>query len=140
MSSKRKPKTSGSPSSSERVLVDTSVLVEYSRTKRLELLGNSYLSTISLIEFLRYYKVEERRRRLKTLLEDIFQIVNIDNDIILTYCRLYKKLKEEGEPIEDADLLIASIAIAKDLILYTLNLKHFERLSKFGLKFLTKDS
>nr|MDO8079557.1 type II toxin-antitoxin system VapC family toxin [Candidatus Freyarchaeota archaeon] len=137
MNSKRKPKASGSPSSSERVLVDTSVLVEYSRNKKLELLGNSYLSAISLVEFLRYYRVEERRRRLKNLLEDIFQIVSIDNDVILTYCKLYNTLKEKGEPIEDADLLIASIAIAKDLILYTLNLKHFERLSEFGLRILT---
>ena len=111
--------------------------MEYSRTKKLELLEDSYLSAISLIEFLRYYRVEERRRRLKTLLEDIFQIVGIDNDVILTYCKFYTTLKERGEPIEDADLLIASIAISKDLILYTLNLKHFERLSEFGLKILT---
>jgi predicted nucleic acid-binding protein len=106
-------------------------------TKGLELLGNCYLSAISLIEFLRYYRVEERRRRLKTLLEDIFQIVSIDNDVILIYCKPYSPLKEIGEPIEDADLLIASIAIAKDLVLHTLNLKHFERLSEFGLKILT---
>ncbi len=111
--------------------------MEYSRTKKLELLGNNYLSTISLIEFLRYYKSEERKQRLKALLEEIFQIVSIDNDTILVYCKLYNTLKEKGKPIEDADLLIASITIAKDLILYTLNLKHFERLSKFGLKLLT---
>ncbi|MEX2751623.1 MAG: type II toxin-antitoxin system VapC family toxin [Candidatus Freyarchaeota archaeon] len=137
MNSKRKPKASGRPSSSERVLVDTSVLVEYSKTKRLELLEDSFLSTISLIEFLRYYRVEETRTRLKTLLEDIFQIVSIDNDTVFTYCKLYNTLKERGETIEDTDLLIASIAIAKDLILHTLNLKHFERLSKYGLKLHT---
>lgn len=67
MSSKRKPKASGSPSSSERVLVDTSVLVEYSRTKKLELLGNSYLCTIFLLVYCKLYNtLKEKVNLLKT--------------------------------------------------------------------------
>ncbi|ADT85057.1 hypothetical protein TERMP_02083 [Thermococcus barophilus MP] len=43
-------------------------------------------------------------------------------------------MKRNGELIEDADLLIAATAIAKGYTLWTRNIKHFERLEKFGLR------
>ena len=42
-------------------------------------------------------------------------------------------LRKEGQLIEDADLLIASIAIGHNLPLITHNTKHFDRLADFGL-------
>ncbi len=62
---------------------------------------------------MRYFKDERKRRDLKDLLEALFKVVEIDNDVLLTYCELYSKLKEGGEMIDDADLIIASSAIAK---------------------------
>jgi len=118
----------------ESLIIDTSVLIEYSKVKRLELLDGSNISFVTLLEFLRYYKNERTRKRIKALLEDFFKIITLDNDIALVYCDLYNKLKERGTLIDDADLLIASSAIAKNMTLFTLNLKHFERLAKFGLK------
>lgn len=115
-------------------MIDTSVLIEYSKAKKLELLDGSYISVITLSEFLRYYRSDEMRERIKSLLESFFRIIELDNDVILTYCKLYRSLKERGMMIGDADLIIASSAIAKNLVLYTFDLKHFERLEKFGLK------
>ena len=115
-------------------MIDTSVLIEYSKAKKLELLDGSYISVITLLEFLRYFRDENVRREMKSLLESFFRVINLSNDVILTYCKLYTLLKERGSLISDADLLIASSALTKDLILYTLDLKHFERLEEFGLK------
>jgi hypothetical protein len=119
---------------SSGILIDTSILVEYSKRRHIEKLVGSNISVITLLEFLRYFKDERKRRELKELLEALFNVVDMDNDVLLTYCDLYNKLKERGEMIDDADLIIASSAIAKDLILWTGNFKHFERLEKFGLK------
>ena len=120
----------------ENVMVDTSVLIEYSKAKKLEMLDDSHISVITLIEFLRYYRDDRTRKELKSLLESFFKVVSLDNEVVLTYCNLHNSLKERGLQIGDADLLIASCALSKDLMLYTLDLRHFERLEEFGLKLL----
>lgn len=119
---KKSVENSEGTSDSEDLMIDT--LIEFARSKKLELLEGSYISVITLLEFLRYYK---------DLLESIFKIVGIDNDVILTYCELYNALKEKGLLIGDADLLIASTAISKNLILYTFD-EDFKRLESLGLK------
>lgn len=47
--------------------------------------------------------------------------------------RIYADLKEKGELIEDADILIASSCIENDTVLVTNNENHFKRIS--GLTF-----
>ena len=39
-------------------------------------------------------------------------------------------LKEEGNLIEDADILMAAIAIVEDLVLITNNISHFNRVKE----------
>jgi len=41
--------------------------------------------------------------------------------------------KKEGRLIEDADILIASIAIVEDLVLITDNVSHFKRIKKLQI-------
>lgn len=44
------------------------------------------------------------------------------------------RLKKEGRPVDDFDLLIGASAIANDLTLVTNNIKHFERLKGIQLE------
>ncbi|RLI76812.1 type II toxin-antitoxin system VapC family toxin, partial [Archaeoglobales archaeon] len=115
------------------LLIDTSILINYSRNRKIEEIINNSISVITLIEFLRYFRKKEDRTEAKRMLESLFNIVFIDNDVIDNYCGLYSELKEEGRLIEDADLLIAATAISKNLVLWTENRKHFERLTNYGL-------
>jgi hypothetical protein len=77
---------------SSGILIDTSILVEYSKRRRIEKLIGSNISVITLLEFLRYFKDERKRRELKELLEALFNVVGMDNDVLLTYCDLYNSL------------------------------------------------
>ncbi|ALM76376.1 ribonuclease VapC1 [Thermococcus barophilus] len=86
------------------------------------------------MEFLRGVPGEERRKAFLRELRKLFKIEAVDDLVVLTYCKLYRALKRNGELIEDADLLIAATAIAKGYTLWTRNIKHFERLEKFGLR------
>ena len=43
-------------------------------------------------------------------------------------------LEKKGEVVDFRDVMIASVCIANDIELLTNNIKHFERLKKFGLK------
>lgn len=110
-------------------LLDTGIVIEMIKQKRF---GTGAISPLTLIEVLRGID-EKKKLRVKELLEESFAVINLDNGIIVTYCDLYYKLKQEGNPLPDADLLIAATAIAHGLILET-NDRHFQRLKSVGLK------
>lgn len=109
-------------------LLDTDAIVELLRERRHEA---GAISIVTLIEVLR--GVEDRKRaKVKQLIEESFNVQNLNNEIIQTYCSLYQKLKREGTSLPDADLLIAATAIAHNMTLKTKD-EHFERLKGLGL-------
>ncbi len=110
-------------------ILDTGVIIDMLKVKRY---SPGAISPLSLIETLRGIK-NKKRTKAKHLLEESFSVLNIDNKIIETYCDIYSKLKEDGNPLPDADLLIAATAIAYNLTLET-NDEHFQRLAPLGLK------
>ncbi len=112
------------------ILVDTDILIDYFRKKRLEEIEGNAISVITLMEFLRGTRDEGRTKRL---LEELFYVIFLDNEIIKEYARLYKELAWAGDKIDERDLIIASTAITKKLPLWTRNIKHFDRLRMFGL-------
>lgn len=111
-------------------LVDTDILIEYFKKKEIEKLSGNAISIITLIEFLRGAKDP---KTVKEILEDLFFVFNIDNEIIVKYTEIYRDLKTKGIAIDDADLIIASTSITKSVPLITRNLRHFERLRIYGL-------
>jgi predicted nucleic acid-binding protein len=70
---------------------------------------------------------------MEQLLTESFSVLNIDKKTIEAYCKIYRRLKQEGNLLPDADLIIAATAIAHDLTLET-NDDHFHRLKALGLK------
>jgi predicted nucleic acid-binding protein len=110
-------------------LLDTDIIIEMLRERKHEV---GAISIITLTEVLRGLEAR-KRAKVKELLEESFNLLNLDNEVIETYCNLYHKLKEEGTPIPDADLLIAATAMSHHIELKTKD-EHFERLKTLGLK------
>ena len=110
-------------------LLDTDTIVQLLRERRYEV---GAISIMTLIEVLRGLETN-KRTKVKELLEESFNLLNLDNEIIETYCNLYHKLKKEGSLIPDADLLIAATAIRHNMTLKTKD-EHFKRLKTLGLK------
>jgi len=98
--------------------------------------GTGAISIITLLEILRGVD-EEKRRRVKELLEENYEVQGIDNDVILLTCSLYNQSKKNGETIPDADMIIAATAISKDSALATGD-RHFQRLTKYGLRLIPR--
>jgi predicted nucleic acid-binding protein len=115
----------------ERVLIDTDVLIDYVKGK-VELPEVCYISEITLYEFLRGVKDP---KTAKKILEEEFIVIWNDNEILETASRIYRELKNSGNLVSDADIIIASTAIVKGLRLWSKNRKHFERFREFGLSF-----
>jgi len=115
-------------------LIDTSILIKRIKDKK-PIEGN--ISVITLIEMLRGV-TENKRGELKKLIEEGFTIVEITNDVILEYCKLYHSLREKGQLMNDADLLLAASAKASDIPLITSD-KGFKKLENLGVKIIIEE-
>ena len=110
-------------------LLDTGILIDNMEKDNY---APAIISSITLIEVLR--GVEDKKRlQTRQLLEESFSILNLNYSIIEAYCKIYRKLKEDGNLLPDADIIIAATAIAHDLVLETKDV-HFLRLKSLGLK------
>ncbi len=111
------------------ILLDTGIVIDIMQSNSYM---QAFISPITLLEILR--GIEDKKRAIvKQLLEESFTVLNLDNSIIEAYCKIYRKLKADGNLLPDADLLIAATAITHDLILKTKD-THFLRLKSLGLK------
>ncbi|MDQ3813824.1 MAG: type II toxin-antitoxin system VapC family toxin [Armatimonadota bacterium] len=60
-------------------------------------------------------------------------VLRIDDSIIVQAADLYADLKQRGQLISDADLIIAATALAHGLALVTTNTAHFNRIQGLTL-------
>ena len=87
------------------------------------------INIISYYEILRGLKDlgdEEKIRRFEVFIQEN-KLVYIRKETIEKSAEIYAYLKKDGNLIEDADILMASIAIVEDLVLITNNISHFKR-------------
>ena len=63
-----------------------------------------------------------------------FEIINFDEDSAKVYGSIRTKLESDGKPIGSMDLLIASIALANELVLLTNNEREFKRVPKLKIE------
>jgi predicted nucleic acid-binding protein len=98
-------------------------------------LGNVFITVITECElFYGAYKstkkdknlavIEELRTRIKTL--------HTVSGVPSLYGKIKAELESKGQTLDDADLLISSIALLNNATLVTNNIEHFKRIS--GLK------
>lgn len=77
---------------------------------------------------------EEKRIKVKRLVEEAYSVLGIDNDVTLKYCEIYTALSRRGQVMSDAGALVAATAMAHSLTLVTRG-RDFERLIDLNLKF-----
>ena len=110
-------------------LLDTGVLIENMEE---DSYSPTVISIITMLEVLRGLE-DKKRSKTRQLLKESFTVLSLDDDTVEIYCQIYRTLKEKGNLLPDADLLIAATAIAQNLALETRD-DHFQRLKHFGLK------
>ncbi len=116
-----------------RILVDTSILIEFFRKKnkkktllyKIQQSHEIYASTISEFEFLAGVK-GEHVKSLKHFFNEI-NVIPFDSNASIVASSIYKDLKSRNQIIEFRDIFIAATAIANDLPISTLNREHFNR-------------
>ena len=74
---------------------------------------------------------EKNNKLLDNLFKDI-EIIQTNQEVAKNFGKLKAILKKKGKLINDADILIASIAMTNNCVLVTNNIKHFKQIE--GLK------
>ncbi len=93
------------------------------------------ISVITLMEL--YYgayhsqKIESNLAKIKNI-ENSIEIIPLGKESVETFGKYKAKLEKAGVPLDDFDLILASCALAHNLVLVTNNVKHFQRIE--GLK------
>jgi predicted nucleic acid-binding protein len=123
--------------------LDTSVIIDYLRGKEKivkkinSLNGNLTSSYICLSELFEGVFRSKEKEKIKKIILGFFQSLNtvftIDEKIAEKFGQLRKELKQKGEIIEDIDIFIAATCIVNNLILVTLNKKHFSRIKQLQI-------
>lgn len=122
-----------------RILIDTSVVIDHFRKKNkqksllYELAKENilFLSAISKFEFLVGAKPTQVRQTKEII--GGFYILSFNSQVADVASDIAKELKTKNKVIEFRDLFIAATAIANDMPLSTLNIKHFGRIDDLVL-------
>lgn len=121
----------------DRILVDSSVLIESFRKKKkdetfLHQLFSNYstlhISVITYYELLCGAKSDALLNDTLKLLQ-LFEIIDLTQPEAKQAASIFQELKKQNAMIGTADTLIAATAIEHALPLATLNRSHFERIS-----------
>ena len=122
----------------KRCTLDTNIITAFLKndlrvvervSNYLEFFDKLTINIISYYEILRGLKDLGNQEKLRSF-ENFIQeneLVLIRKDTAEKAAEIYAYLKKDGNLIEDADILMAAIAIVDDLILITNNTSHFDR-------------
>jgi tRNA(fMet)-specific endonuclease VapC len=94
-------------------------------------------SIVSLAElYFGAYHSQYLEKNLLTIeiVKQKLQLLHFDEDSAKLFGRIKARLKQQGNIILDADIMIASIALSHELILVTNNSNHFQRIPHLKLE------
>lgn len=122
--------------------LDTSIIIDYLRgkTEAINLINglkgkltSSYICLSELYEGIFRSKNKQAETIILEFFSGLNKIYSINQKVAKEFGFLRKIFKEKGEIIEDFDILIASTCLAYNLILVTLNKKHFAKIAKLNI-------
>jgi|SRR6266700_6963591 len=123
--------------------IETSVIIDYLRGKEqatalLEsldgTLSSSYVCFAELYDGLsRITNSTKQEEAVQTFFNSLDGIYGLDQEVAKKFGELRAVLKQDGNIIEDFDLLIAATCIVYNLTLVTFNKKHFSHIKELTL-------
>ncbi len=123
------------------ILADTDVLIDYfagrepiaNRLREYILVGELQTSAVTAFELLCGARQDQRGDVIRNFLT-IVDILPLETAAAAHAAAEQMRLLNEGSALPTADALIAGIALAHDLTLFTRNTRHFEKIA--GLRLL----
>ena len=130
-----------------KYLLDTNICIYYLKglynlKEKINRIGseNCYISEITVAELKFGVENSMYKKKNKAVLEIFLngiKIVPIFNALDL-YASEKARLRKQGKPIDDFDLLIGTSAVANNMTLITNNVKHFKTIKGIAIEDWTK--
>ncbi len=128
----------------KRCTLDTNIITAFLKndlrvvervSNYLEIFDKLTINIISYYEILRGLKDLGNQEKLRSFEDFILEneLVLIRKETVEEAAEIYAYLKKDGNLIEDADILMAAIAIVEDMMLITNNTSHFNRVKGLSL-------
>ncbi len=128
---------------SEKYILDSDILIYFLKGEKdtvekvISLPKNDlYITIINYTELLygiyNSNKITQNKEKILPFLDN-FKILQFDKQSSEIFAKLKTRLKKQGNIVADMNLMIASIAISNKAILFTNNLKHFNRIEELKL-------
>ena len=123
-----------------RILVDTSVIIEFLRKDKKEKswlwkikeTSVCFISSITLFELLSGAKTDKQVEDIDKITKWI-ESIYFDDEIAMVAASMFKNLKRNNQIIDYRDIFIAATAKFCNLKLATLNISHFNRIEGLTL-------
>ena len=120
---------------SNRILIDTSIVIDYLRSHdrsqtlfvKLFNANELYLSTVSVFELFNGATSGDKKQDVETVCREI-NVLDFNIDTAKIASEIYRNLRAQNKLIEFRDILIAASALQFTLPIATFNRKHFERI------------
>lgn len=127
----------------KRYLIETSVIVNFLRNKNnavdlIESLeGELFSSYVSLAELYEGISRVKNPKELEKGVIDFFtgmsEVYGLDAGTAKHFGQTRALLKQQGNVIEDLDILLGATCLAHNLTMVTYNIKHFERIPNLDI-------
>jgi len=128
----------------KRCTLDTNIITAFLKNNMrvverisnyLEVFDKLTINIISYYEILRGLKDLGNQKKIESFEEFIHEneLILIRKETVEKAAEIYAYLKKDGNLIEDADILMAAIAIVEDLTLVTNNTVHFQRVKGLSI-------
>jgi tRNA(fMet)-specific endonuclease VapC len=78
-------------------------------------------------------KVAENLTRAENFIQDI-SVISLDDNAVKKFGELKAELRKIGQSVADFDLLIASVALTRNYVLVTNNIRHYIRVPELKLE------
>jgi tRNA(fMet)-specific endonuclease VapC len=123
-----------------RVLIDTSVVIDFLRKKNKQKAVlwaikencSCFMSSITYFELMAGATSESKQEDVKKVCKWV-PVLNLDENIAGLAANIFRKLKKDNNLIEFRDIFIAATAIWHEFSLATFNDNHFERVNNINL-------
>ena len=127
-----------------KYLLDTDILIFWLKGNQtieakaaqlgLEQLSYSIISLAELYFGAYHSQYLEKNLLAVEIVRQKLQLLNFNEESAKLFGKIKAKLKQQGNIILDADIMIASIALSNELILVTNNSNHFQRIPYLKLE------
>jgi len=124
----------------QKIIVDTSIIIEHlrkeikSKSKLYSIINDYEIYASAITEFELFAGAKDKRKETDIInILSVIKILPFTSEIAQEASKIFLDLKKSNQSIEISDLFIGTTSMVFGIPLFTLNIKHFNRINNIVL-------